>query len=66
MNWTNIKTDELYVSYNSNYKPILYSCNWCGNGAYRSITRTSTFSGNTYTDYICDRCLEDKWKINIG
>jgi hypothetical protein len=61
INWSNISIEEADIQYNINDKPMLYSCYWCGNGAYKTITRTSKLTGNTYTDFICNYCIDEKW-----
>jgi hypothetical protein len=61
MNWVNIEIDDFYTQYNKDNRPIKQWCNWCNAPAIKIVTRTSTFSGNTYTDYCCEKC-SNEWQ----
>lgn len=60
MSFINVSINEVAIQYNQNDRPILYSCNWCGNGAYKTVTRKSLLTENIYTDFVCDQCSK-KW-----
>jgi len=63
-NWLNVKIEDYVLTYSKSNRPQFHSCNWCGNPAIKIITRTSVATGNTYSDFACDRHTED-WKQGI-
>jgi len=64
-NWRDIEVDNGEVSYNAIGRPLYRQCEFhsefsavlniprCGGEGHYLITRTSTLTGKTYTDYAC-------------
>ena len=63
-NWLNVKIEDYVLTYSKSNRPQFHSCNWCGNPAIKIITRTSAMSGNTYSDFACERHTLD-WQQGI-
>ncbi len=59
MNFTNIRIDELVLTFNQYDKPLYHTCQMCGAPDLANFVLSRTnLDGHRLTSYVCDVCAE--------